>query len=344
MIQPQITAVLPCFNHSAFLEERINSVLAQTLPVSQIIFLDDASTDGSLALAQKLLAKTSIETAYKVNKTNLGSPFIQWNKGLHLAKHPFIWIAETDDTCNPQLLSMLFERMTESRAVLAFAQSRYIDELGNDLGSALSYTDVLWPGVYARNFVMPGSEFNSRFMMRMNAIPNASAVLFRRDSHQRRVIANESMQFCGDWDFWSRIADQGNVAFIAEELNGFRCHKKTTRANGYTPQAESEGLAYRLGVYFRDHHTSTSSLNLLKLLQLLRQSDRSRIQFIIGAVAWVDLGRVRAHYRKLDNVPAVSTGAWAIIAIFSLRSSCFHMFLRVKHMLSSQFKRFLSIS
>ncbi len=41
----RISVVLPCFNHSQYLTERINSVLAQTRPVDEIIFLDDAYTD-----------------------------------------------------------------------------------------------------------------------------------------------------------------------------------------------------------------------------------------------------------------------------------------------------------
>ena len=333
--------ILPCFNHSAFLQERINSVLTQTLSVSQIIFLDDASTDGSLALAQKLLASCSIETEFQFNKSNSGSSFIQWNKGLRLAKHPFVWIAETDDTCHPHLLSMLYGRMAASSAVLAFAQSRYIDELGNDLGSALSYTDISWPSLFAHDFVMPGSEFNSRFMMKMNVIPNASAALFRRDVLQSMDFANESMRFCGDWDFWSRVADQGNVAFVAEELNGFRCHQYTTRANGFTPQASSEGLAYRLGVYLREHLNGTVTLNFLNLFRLLSQSDRTLIEFIISAVEWEDLGQVHAHYRKLDQVPSVGMGAWAIIALFSFRTFCHRTFLKLKHQFTSPLKRFL---
>lgn len=67
MVESKILVILPCYNHAKFLPERIASVLGQTHPVSEIIFLDYASIDGSVDVAKSLLSGCVIEVRYRVN-------------------------------------------------------------------------------------------------------------------------------------------------------------------------------------------------------------------------------------------------------------------------------------
>ena len=53
-ISPRVTVVIPCYNASVFLHETLESILAQTYPVAEIIGVDDGSTATSGALAQSL--------------------------------------------------------------------------------------------------------------------------------------------------------------------------------------------------------------------------------------------------------------------------------------------------
>ena len=126
--KPKITAILPCFNHAQFLEERIQSILAQTHPVDQIVFLDDASTDGSTDIAKRLLKNFNGEVVFSIRCTNSGSPFVKWNQGVRFAKHDLIWIAETDDSCDIRLIEILYSAILNSKAVIGYAKSKYIDE------------------------------------------------------------------------------------------------------------------------------------------------------------------------------------------------------------------------
>ena len=56
----RVSVIFPNFNHERYLRERIGSVLGQTLPPAEIIFLDDCSSDGSVDLARELLSKSGI--------------------------------------------------------------------------------------------------------------------------------------------------------------------------------------------------------------------------------------------------------------------------------------------
>jgi glycosyltransferase involved in cell wall biosynthesis len=50
----KVSAYIPCYNNSATLEQAISSILKQSIPVTELFILDDASTDSSLEIAAKL--------------------------------------------------------------------------------------------------------------------------------------------------------------------------------------------------------------------------------------------------------------------------------------------------
>ena len=92
---PRVSIIVPNFNHAAFLKRRLDSIFQQTMQDFELIFLDDASTDSSLAVFEDY-AHDSRVTRH-VNQDNSGNPFVQWNRGLEMAAGEYIWIAESDD-------------------------------------------------------------------------------------------------------------------------------------------------------------------------------------------------------------------------------------------------------
>jgi glycosyltransferase involved in cell wall biosynthesis len=310
----KITAILPCFNHARFLEERIDSVLSQTHPVDQIVFLDDASTDGSVDLAEKLLKEFPGQVDFYVNPSNSGSPFAQWNKGVSFAKHELIWIAETDDSCDPSLIKTLYSSILRGKTVLSYAQSRFIGDEGQDLGSALSYTDRLWPSAFQHSFSMDGAQFNWRYMVGLNAIPNASAVLFRKDAYLSAGGANDAMSFCGDWDAWIRMCSKGRVEFISDELNYFRCHASTSRAAGYTAKAAAEYFACRLSAYLVDNQARSSSLSAIDVMKsFLDPSGQWQWNQVVRSLSLNSLPEAKCRCQELCCSPALRDGAWIML-------------------------------
>jgi glycosyltransferase involved in cell wall biosynthesis len=100
---PKVSIIVPNYNHARFLDERLTSIFNQTFQDFEVILLDDASTDQSVSILKKYAAKKNV-THLIINETNTGSPFIQWKKGLELAKGEYIWIAESDDSCESNFL------------------------------------------------------------------------------------------------------------------------------------------------------------------------------------------------------------------------------------------------
>ncbi|HET6990511.1 MAG TPA: glycosyltransferase family 2 protein, partial [Bacteroidia bacterium] len=100
---PLVSVILPNYNHARFLEQRIKSILSQTFRDFEIIILDDCSTDNSREIIDRYRSDEKISHVI-FNETNSGSAFSQWKKGIQSASGTYIWIAESDDFCDPDFL------------------------------------------------------------------------------------------------------------------------------------------------------------------------------------------------------------------------------------------------
>ena len=74
---PKISVIVPNYNHAPFLKERMETILAQDYSDREIILLDDASTDGSLAVLETYRHLPQVKVL-EVNAVNSGNPFLQW--------------------------------------------------------------------------------------------------------------------------------------------------------------------------------------------------------------------------------------------------------------------------
>ena len=55
----KISVILPCYNAAHYLEECLDSLLAQTMGDFEVLLVDDGSKDDTLSVAQKYAAHTS---------------------------------------------------------------------------------------------------------------------------------------------------------------------------------------------------------------------------------------------------------------------------------------------
>lgn len=227
-----VSVIIPNYNHLEFLEQRLNSVFNQTFEDYEVILLDDASTDASLAILNKFKDHPKV-SHFIVNEQNSGSPFKQWKKGIELAKGTYIWIAESDDCCDVDFLKKLLEFNAKNNHHLdvIYSQSIDVDEDDNTLDNRLSYTSNFHPNIWETDFVSSGGDFIKNYLKVKCVIPNASAVLFKKQLVTNEVLVSGflDMRICGDWFFWMLITSNATLGFVSEPLNKFRFHKNVTR-------------------------------------------------------------------------------------------------------------------
>src|SRR5262249_51466055 len=147
------------------------------------IVLDDASLDDSVAIIRRLAPDSPVPLTIVVNEQNSGSTFQQWQKGIELARGSLIWIAESDDSCREEFLERIVPEFYDPEVVLAYSQSEVIGPEGQRYsGDYLSYTDDVSKTRWRARYVARAEEEVELALSQKNTIPNASAVVFRRDA------------------------------------------------------------------------------------------------------------------------------------------------------------------
>lgn len=224
---PAVSVVVPNYNHAPYLRQRIDSILAQTYEDFEVILLDDASSDDSRAILSEYAADGRVRVNF--NEANSGSPFKQWNKGVGLARGEYVWIAESDDYADPRLLETLVP-LLEADPAVAFAYCRSWRARN---GVASGYADYNLPDSsrWESDFCIDGAELFRRYFAYITPVPNASAVVFRKDVYLAAGGADESLRLCGDWKLFGEMALRGKVAYSGAPLNYFRYHENNARSH-----------------------------------------------------------------------------------------------------------------
>lgn len=97
----QISIVVPVYNSAKYLEECIDSLLAQTYEPYEIILVDDGSFDGSGKICDEFATRYShIKVIHKEN----GGVSSARNKGIEVAKGSYLIFVDADDALNPKML------------------------------------------------------------------------------------------------------------------------------------------------------------------------------------------------------------------------------------------------
>lgn len=231
MNSPLVSIIVPNYCHSRFLELRIDSILNQTYQDFELIFLDDCSPDNgaSKAIIEKYRDNPHVSHII-YNEKNSGSTFMQWDKGINLAKGEFVWIAESDDYCVSTFLeSLIKEFKNDDHLVLAYSLVQLVDGEGKPI-HIIEYT----PHGVKR---LTGYNYIRKYMTLSNHCVNASACLFRKSAYSKITKNYMDYKACGDWVFWVEIASNGNVAIVNNRLSFFRRTK-----SGVTSASSKEGV------------------------------------------------------------------------------------------------------
>lgn len=216
MNHPFVSVIIPNYNHALYLDQRIQSVLGQTYSNFEVIILDDKSTDNSVEVIEKYKNNKLIRHIV-INDLNSGSTFIQWNKGFELANGDIIWIAESDDYCEPNFLHLLVNAYTSNLGTaVVYSSSQYVDSKGKFLETP---EDSEYP-----IHCYEGKEFIRHKMVYGSAIWNASSAIFSKRTALSINRQYQDFKACGDRLFWIKMAEKGNVIHLNQRLNYFRQH------------------------------------------------------------------------------------------------------------------------
>ncbi|NIJ51983.1 glycosyltransferase [Dyadobacter arcticus] len=133
--KPLVTVILTTYNQEKYIEETLTSVFYQTYPFIQLIVIDNASTDGTMAIIDCL---RSTAPAFQIIRNDINAGLCKaFNQGLALAKGKYVIDLSGDDIMIADRVERqveCFENLSEDYGVI-FTNGCYIDNLGRRLNN-----------------------------------------------------------------------------------------------------------------------------------------------------------------------------------------------------------------
>lgn len=205
----RVTVITPTYNRADLLRETIESVLHQDHPDIEYIVLDDGSSDDTASVLERYAGRIRTERHANIGET------ATVNKGFSLATGEAICVVSSDDPLLPGAVRHAVDALERNPEALAV------------------YPD--WAEIGTR------SEF-----LRVNRLPayDASNMLLSRSwglgpgsFFRRRVLTivgnrNPKLVYCGDMDFWARVAMHGKLIHIPRVLATHRVHAGSASVSG----------------------------------------------------------------------------------------------------------------
>ncbi|MGD0730464.1 MAG: glycosyltransferase family 2 protein [Terracidiphilus sp.] len=231
----KISVIIPAFNAEHYIRTAIESCLGQTCPPHEIIVIDDASTDGTAALAESFPSPVRVIRLAE----NMGVASAR-NRGVQASTGDWLAFLDADDWFLPMKLELQQRCAAESpNAVLIYTGWRIIGVDG-----------VEFPGRFK-----PPSEIMP--LLRYRCGFHVGTVALRRDAFDAVGGFDAACIGTEDWDLWLRIAARYSVqsfAAVAEPLAVYR------RVAGSLSFVAAKYLRWRPYVYKKSSLFGTSGV------------------------------------------------------------------------------------
>ena len=219
-MRPRASVVIPTYNREAFLSQAVATALATGLQELEVVIVDDGSTDGSLAVAERLAhADARIQLITHRDRRNHG-PGATLNLGVRHSRAPLVCFLGSDDLLLPG-------RFDRSLPLLEADQS--IDGVYE-----VTATEIMASGESRRGTVRELVTFDCQSpeevlatLVRHGRHWSADAILLRKELFQRvgGFPENRELQGVEDLALWLKLAAVARlVPGRAEPVAVYRLH------------------------------------------------------------------------------------------------------------------------
>lgn len=211
-----VSIIVPNYNREDFVETTVRSVIKQTYPQWELLFIDDCSTDKSVELVQKLQNEDSRIRVITTEK-NYGGPAGPRNIGIDNAKGEYIAFLDSDDVWHPSKLSVQLELMKKHSVEFCFADIvRFVWD---------PMLDWVMPTQIDANSIAT-SYINHKTLLRKNVAANSSVIITRNALGNVRFVEDPRYHAIEDFRCWLDVL-QNNVQkalYIHAPLAFYRIH------------------------------------------------------------------------------------------------------------------------
>jgi glycosyltransferase involved in cell wall biosynthesis len=297
-MDPLVTIIITVYKRVEFLQEALESALAQTFECYEVIVTDDSDNDAAKAICNSVSNPTKVR--YRSNQSRLGVA-LNLRAALLEAKGKYIAILNDDDYWEPDFLLRLVEPLEkEPSRILAFSDHWIILADGQiDLAETENNTKI-----FKRDLLFEGELRNISEIVLNKTVPLVQAAVFRKSALNPDLI---DMRVSGAYDFWisCQLAKLGKpFYYIAERLTRYRTHQQMETLRPTFDKFEPEIFIYRTLLeknYFPDWQKFIEQ----ELGYMLYRSGRAKLEFD-------DIEQARQFFRESINL----SPSWKAIGRF----------------------------
>jgi len=210
--QLSVGVIIPTYNRARYLRQAIASALAQSRMPTEVIVIDDGSTDETPEILREFAAPVRV-----IRQSNRGRSAAR-NVGLLAATTDAVIFLDSDDILLPTCIERLIAPLEANPSVdVAYGDAQVIDAKGN---IAARYGDV-----YAGNRPSGNvfAELAQRCFLTVTSMVRRIALA--------GVDFDEGLERCEDYDLWRRIACRGEFQYVDEPIMAYRFHDGMTMAS-----------------------------------------------------------------------------------------------------------------
>lgn len=226
-----VSIVIPCHNYEVWIGDAIQSALDQTIPC-EVIVVDDASTDNSLAVIERYPVRVIR------NQRNKGVAETR-NIGITAAQNNYIACLDADDIMHGDFAERHLAAFRTNQDAIAYAPVMVVDTTGKPRNQIMFSTQAI-----------PGYQAIGR-----NQIP--SCCMFRKSFWERAGGYDGKYSPAEDAHLWLKIFQLGGLAVKAgkEALMDYRAHPESLSAKGF-PDWWKDSTVYTEPIQDRDPRIS----------------------------------------------------------------------------------------
>lgn len=199
------------YNGGPFLKKQLDSILKQTIQVSEIIVCDDGSSDGTLQILEEYTRFTNLR--YFVNQENIG--FVKnFEKALSLCSGEYIVLADQDDIWYHDKVEVLLDSIGDN--LLIHSDCDLINDedeilLKNFKGEIITHKNA---EDFLFNNVVTGCTAMIHRDLLLNTIPFPAGISYH------------------DWYLAIKAAYLGKITYSSKSLTGYRQHNNQDTGTG----------------------------------------------------------------------------------------------------------------
>jgi glycosyltransferase involved in cell wall biosynthesis len=260
MFDGTVSVVIPAYNAASYIAAAIDSVLAQTRPVSEIIVIDDGSADST----QRIVS--GYPQVKRFNQDRQG-PSAARNVGIRRAQGEFVAFLDSDDLWHPQKIEKQLTALAAyPSAAFSFSTlaSFYMrDNVEVALEPYMPKDLRVW---LKEKTNADGSAFGNvyQLLLRTNCV-HTSSVIVRRDVLSKVGMFDETVRHGEDHDLWLRLSRRRPAVFITDLISKYRIHSASLSGE-WTGREE---LFYRSSInILTKHRRAFPSVDAAKALAI----------------------------------------------------------------------------